>query len=97
MNWLPLTQWWRPRAAKLARALRFRVLVPVMHWLSRIELVNNNAAQAARDIARLRIETCKTCPLFSRGGFCDRSKGGCGCYMPFKTQLANAVCPKGKW
>lgn len=94
---LPLTTWWRPRLARLARALRLRVLVPAMHALSRIEAESSAQARAARDLAKMRHDICSTCPLLTKSRTCDRRRGGCGCFMPVKVQLKNAKCPQGRW
>lgn len=97
MSWLPLTAWWRPRMARMARALRLRGLAPLMHALARLERDSAAAAHAANDLARLRYEVCRTCPLLTPTGLCDRRRGGCGCYMPVKVRLSGAKCPQGKW
>lgn len=48
------------------------------------------------EIALPRIDICSTCPTRTEG-FCDKSKGGCGCYIEAKTRCENCKCPKGLW
>ena len=40
-----------------------------------------------------RYDICKDCSSFTILKTCKE----CGCIMPLKTRLANAVCPLGKW
>ena len=41
-----------------------------------------------------RIEVCRGCPHF--GGVSQRC-WVCGCFMPVKARIADAVCPVGRW
>jgi hypothetical protein len=51
-----------------------------------------------------RIEICKRCECFDKN-WCSKDKckaldglrAGCGCYLPAKTRLEFANCPRGKW
>ena len=46
------------------------------------------------NLAKTRIDICKTCPeLFTPTKTCKK----CGCFMLVKTKLAKATCPIGKW
>lgn len=47
-----------------------------------------------KDQASTRYAICQACPLFDHTLFTCKS---CGCFMPAKTKLLNAVCPEGKW
>lgn len=44
---------------------------------------------------------CKKCPTaYKEGkytGWCNKSKGGCGCHIGAKTAAKNSSCPKGFW
>lgn len=44
---------------------------------------------------------CKRCPVaYKKGkytGFCNKSKGGCGCHAGAKSSQNNEFCPKGFW
>ena len=62
---------------------------------------NNSALENSTDVAFLadsdvqatRYDICKDCSSFTVLKTCKE----CGCIMPLKTRLANAVCPLGKW
>lgn len=44
--------------------------------------------------ADARLDICKGCEhFFHLAKACKR----CGCFMPFKAQLAGSSCPDGKW
>ena len=46
------------------------------------------------ELAKTRMEICKTCPhLFAPTKQCKK----CGCFMLIKTKLASQTCPIGKW
>lgn len=85
---------WRYRFAKWAIE---KVVKPAWSRLDRIAGSDAVAANDMHDKARLRMEVCKRCPLLTSAQFCDRSKGGCGCYMPAKVQVGVAKCPQGRW
>lgn len=47
-----------------------------------------------------RIATCQACPsgcFIESPAKCDRSKGGCGCFLAAKWRIAGERCPKGHW
>jgi hypothetical protein len=48
------------------------------------------------DKAHRRLEICKRCPLFN-DGWCDKSRGGCGCWLRAKVQIDGESCPKQRW
>ncbi len=50
-------------------------------------------ANELNDKARLRLEACRRCPELTRWEQCR----ACGCIMPLKVQIDNAVCPRGRW
>lgn len=39
---------------------------------------------------------CAACPL-NNAGWCDDTKGGCGCNLALKVQPRSSSCPLGKW
>lgn len=46
------------------------------------------------ELSKSRYEACEKCPFFIRSSkLCSE----CGCYMPAKTKLKAATCPKGIW
>jgi hypothetical protein len=52
------------------------------------------AAEIPQTIQDLRLRICGECPAFQRdSGECAE----CGCWMPYKSGLATAECPLGKW
>lgn len=77
---------------RVARWLLLR-FVPMLDRWSR---TSGALANEQNDKARMRLEVCKRCPVFTNG-WCARDKGGCGCYMPTKVQFEKAVCPQGRW
>jgi hypothetical protein len=57
-------------------------------------MLDPTAKRTAEDNADKRFEICKSCPeLIKLTSQCKK----CGCFMPAKTKLENAVCPIGKW
>lgn len=96
MRWMPLSLWWRRRSMRAARWLRERLALPLVSWLLDYERRSGAQVKADFDLGRIRLSVCARCPLY-RNGFCDRSQGGCGCYMPVKAHIAQATCPKGRW
>jgi hypothetical protein len=51
------------------------------------------------DLSR-RVAICEACPsgcYLSGPSRCDRSKGGCGCFLAAKWRVASEKCPKGHW
>jgi hypothetical protein len=52
------------------------------------------AAEIPQTIQDTRLRICGECPAFKHdSGECQE----CGCWMPYKTGLASAECPLGKW
>lgn len=49
---------------------------------------------ADSEVQVTRYDICKSCPSFT---VVLKTCRECGCIMPLKTRLANAVCPLGKW
>lgn len=43
-----------------------------------------------------RLAVCGACPL-NVGGWCDDTRGGCGCNLAMKVKARSAHCPLGKW
>ena len=43
-----------------------------------------------------RFAICASCPL-NNNGWCDDTKGGCGCNLALKVQPRSSSCPLGKW
>lgn len=45
-----------------------------------------------------RMVICRGCPsgCFDNN-WCNKDKGGCGCFLPAKTSLPNESCPLGFW
>jgi hypothetical protein len=57
-------------------------------------MLDPTAKRTEEDNADKRFEICKSCPeLIKLTSQCKK----CGCFMPAKTKLENAVCPIGKW
>lgn len=46
-----------------------------------------------KETRKKRIKVCESCDQFTKCKFCK----SCGCYMPLKTYLKSATCPKNKW
>lgn len=54
--------------------------------------------RSAETQTQARMAICKTCPSgLYKNGRCDRSQGGCGCYLAAKWRIASEKCPKGHW
>ena len=49
---------------------------------------------ATKEEAAQRYEVCKTCVMFAPT---TRLCTDCGCFMPAKTKLRQAGCPRGLW
>ena len=81
---------WRYRAAKW---LLSEVVIPMWTRLDKIVKAAGTAANAQHDKARMRLEVCKRCPLFSELSTCN----ACNCYMPAKVQIDTATCPQKRW
>lgn len=58
----------------------------------------NALNQERGDKARERMNICHHCDTYNNNTKkCDKSKGGCGCFMPKKVYATKAKCPKKKW
>jgi hypothetical protein len=63
---------------------------PVRPW----DLFNKNKERTTEEMKSKRMEICRGCEFFiSLTQQCKK----CGCIMPAKTSLAEAVCPIHKW
>jgi hypothetical protein len=59
-----------------------------------LDLLNPMTKPADKELAKLRLETCLSCPeLIKTTKQCKK----CGCLMTVKTKLEAAKCPIGKW
>jgi hypothetical protein len=59
-----------------------------------LDLLNPMTKPADKELAKLRLETCLSCPeLIKTTKQCKK----CGCLMTVKTKLEAAKCPMGKW
>lgn len=57
-------------------------------------LINPKKEKTTTDIQKNRLDICMSCPeLISITNQCKK----CGCIMPLKVKLKEAVCPLGKW
>ena len=57
-------------------------------------MLDPTAERSTAEDADKRLDICKSCPeLITLTSQCKK----CGCFMPAKTKLENAVCPLGKW
>lgn len=45
------------------------------------------------EVRDARMAVCKGCDRLGMGSFCKE----CNCYMPIKTWVEAATCPKNKW
>lgn len=58
------------------------------------DLLNPNTEKASAELAKSRMDICKSCPeLIPVLDQCKR----CGCFMALKTTLKVSKCPIGKW
>jgi hypothetical protein len=49
-----------------------------------------------RELSRNRLKICFECPIRTNNK-CDKSKGGCGCFLNLKTKSPDSHCPLKKW
>jgi hypothetical protein len=63
---------------------------PVRPW----DLFNAQAPRADGEQAQARLSICNSCEHFLK---LTHQCKKCGCVMPLKVKLENAVCPVGKW
>lgn len=96
MRLLFLAKRWHLWRHRFAKWLLVRAVNPLALRLGTIVRESGTEANEMHDKARMRLEVCKRCPVFNNG-WCDRERGGCGCYMPAKAQIDTATCPKKRW
>jgi hypothetical protein len=59
-----------------------------------LDMLNPATKYTTEDVAKSRIDICKTCPEFVKASSqCKK----CGCFMSMKTKMEMAKCPIGKW
>lgn len=58
------------------------------------DVINPSAPRATEEEASRRYAMCLECPRLIKA---TRQCRECGCIMPIKTKIADAVCPIGKW
>jgi len=58
------------------------------------DLLNPNETRATEEVANLRYEICKECPMLIQ---ISKQCRKCGCFMAAKTKLLHATCPLNKW
>jgi hypothetical protein len=58
------------------------------------DLLNPNETRAAEEVANLRYDICKECPMLIK---ISKQCRKCGCFMAAKTKLLHATCPLNKW
>jgi len=61
-----------------------------------VDFWQDGLAMATQDQQAHRLAVCGACPL-SVGGWCDDTRGGCGCNLSLKVKARSAYCPLGKW
>jgi len=96
MRLLFLAKRWHLWRHRFARWLLVRAVNPLALRLNAIALDSRGQANAMNDKAHRRLEICKRCPLFN-DGWCDKSRGGCGCWLRAKVQIDGESCPKQRW
>jgi len=58
------------------------------------DFLNPKTEYASQEVADARYEICNGCEFLTK---LTKQCTKCGCVMPLKTKLENAVCPIGKW
>lgn len=58
------------------------------------DLLNPNQPKSTEEIAKDRISICESCTDFIK---LTHQCKLCGCIMPMKVKLENAICPKNLW
>ncbi len=58
------------------------------------DLFNPHRPRSTLEVAKDRLEICRSCPSFFKG---TSQCLECGCIMPAKVKLAEATCPLEKW
>jgi hypothetical protein len=61
-----------------------------------VDFVKDGMHVASDEQQQSRLTICEACPVF-KDGWCDASKGGCGCDLGLKVMARAAYCPQGKW
>lgn len=61
--------------------------------VSPVDFLNPDTEYAEGSLEQQRFDVCKQCPELMLTKQCKQ----CGCFMPAKVRLLNAVCPKGLW
>lgn len=51
------------------------------------------ATNKRKDLVAKRKPICDKCPMKSKHNFCN----DCGCFLPAKQRVEDAVCPMNKW
>lgn len=61
-----------------------------------VDFVSDGMHVATDEQQASRLSVCEACPVYA-DGWCDASKGGCGCNLSLKVKARSAYCPQGKW
>jgi hypothetical protein len=61
-----------------------------------VDFIQDGMAVATLEQQAKRSAICAACPL-NNNGWCDDSKGGCGCNLSLKVKPRSSSCPLGKW
>ena len=91
---LAISKRWHRLVFRVAKWLQGAILSPLWLRLNKITDEQKRMAQEQVDLARLRLDICRRCPMYDHRLLrCKK----CGCFMPAKVQIKNAKCPLGKW
>lgn len=61
-----------------------------------IDFLADGMQVATEEQQAKRSAICTSCPL-NNNGWCDDTKGGCGCNLALKVQPRSSSCPLGRW
>jgi len=61
-----------------------------------VDFIQDGMAVATSEQQAKRSAICAACPL-NKDGWCDDTKGGCGCNLSLKVMPRASYCPLGKW
>ena len=61
-----------------------------------VDFVQDGMHVATTEQQQHRSQICAECPLNNQG-WCDDTKGGCGCNLALKVMPRSSHCPLGKW
>lgn len=61
-----------------------------------VDFLADGMAVATEQQQAHRLAICAACPL-NNNGWCDDTKGGCGCNLAVKVKPRSSSCPLGKW